>query len=98
MIRERKPETVLRMPWAGTRFAAKVPLNQRKKRPAPLRGHRPLDFEYLAQARDLRGILEVQFQPELKLARVKGGCRAAVITTVAGSFVEGIDIVEERRR
>ncbi len=43
-------------------------------------------------------LLEVQLQTELKLSRVEGGRRAAVVTSAAIAFSEGICIREERRR
>ena len=44
------------------------------------------------------GLLEIQLQSELKLARIEGSGRAAVVTTVTRSLIESAHVVDERRR
>jgi hypothetical protein len=42
-------------------------------------------------------LLKVQLQSELKLSRIEGGGRAAVVTAVAGALLEEVDVVNESR-
>ena len=94
----REPEVGISDAAIRGEVCPKSPGRREKKRPVQTAGAPTAGFEYGAQAQNLRRFLEVEFQSELKLARIKCGCGPAVITTVSRSLVEGINVVEERRR
>ena len=89
---------VLRMPWREGRFA-RFRRGEREKRPAQTEGALTAvkSVQCKLSAAPLTLQSEVQFQAELELSRVIGGSRAAVVATVAGALLEGVNVVDESR-
>lgn len=56
--------------------------------------HRSLVFRLTSQTAGLN-CLETKFQPKLKLPRIEGRCRPAIVTTVPGALLKGVDVIDE---